>query len=63
METFNKRGKLSWISTTALEMGKSIFTSKVIIITALLPIFAFQKVEGKLSHLLRIPSALPCWVP
>jgi cobalt-zinc-cadmium resistance protein CzcA len=48
MEAFNKRAKLSWTSKTALEMGKSIFTSKVIIITALLPIFAFQKVEGKL---------------
>ena len=48
METFNKRAKLSWTSKTALEMGKSIFTSKVIIITALLPIFSFQKVEGKL---------------
>lgn len=29
-------------------MGKSIFVSKLIIITALLPIFSFQKVEGKL---------------
>ena len=48
MEVFNKRAKLSRILTTAIEMGKSIFTSKLIIITALLPIFAFQKVEGKL---------------
>ena len=48
MESFNRRGKLSWIANTASEMGKSIFTSKVIIITALLPIFTFQKVEGKL---------------
>lgn len=45
---FNGRAKLSWIAQTATEMGKSIFTSKVIIITALLPIFTFQKVEGKL---------------
>lgn len=48
MEQFNKRNKLSSIAKTATEMGKSIFTSKLIIITALLPIFTFQKVEGKL---------------
>ena len=29
-------------------MGKAIFFSKLIIISALLPIFAFQKVEGKM---------------
>jgi cobalt-zinc-cadmium resistance protein CzcA len=45
---FNGRAKLSWLAQTATEMGKSIFTSKIIIITALLPIFTFQKVEGKL---------------
>jgi cobalt-zinc-cadmium resistance protein CzcA len=48
LEKFNKHGKLSWITKTATEMGKSIFTSKLIIITALIPIFSFQKVEGKL---------------
>ncbi|ADB36969.1 efflux RND transporter permease subunit [Spirosoma linguale] len=48
MMRFNNRAKLSWIVSTATELGKSIFTSKIIIITALLPIFAFQKVEGKL---------------
>ena len=48
MMEFNKRAKLSWIASAATETGKSIFTAKVIIITALLPIFAFQKVEGKL---------------
>ncbi len=48
MMQFNKRAKLSWIASSATEVGKSIFTAKVIIITALLPIFAFQKVEGKL---------------
>ena len=48
MMAFNKRAKLSWIAASATEVGKSIFTAKVIIITALLPIFAFQKVEGKL---------------
>ena len=48
MERFNKRAKLSKILHTGLEMGKSIFTSKLIIITAFIPIFSFQKVEGKL---------------
>ncbi len=48
METFNKRAKLSWIADKATEMGKSIFISKLIIITALIPIFSFQKVEGKM---------------
>ena len=48
MMKFNNRSKLSWIAQSATELGKSIFTSKVIIITALLPIFTFQKVEGKL---------------
>ena len=48
MENFNKRAKLSRILATGTEMGKSIFTSKLIIVTALIPIFSFQKVEGKL---------------
>ena len=48
MENFNKRAKLSKILHTGTEMGKSILTSKLIIITALIPIFSFQKVEGKL---------------
>jgi heavy metal efflux system protein len=48
MEKFNKRGKFSLVVRTATEMARSIFTSKLIIITALLPIFSFQKVEGKL---------------
>ncbi|MGI4883338.1 MAG: efflux RND transporter permease subunit [Janthinobacterium lividum] len=48
MENFNKRAKLSRILHTGTEMGKSIFTSKLIIVTALIPIFSFQKVEGKL---------------
>ena len=48
MEKYNKRAKLSMISKTATEMGKSIFIAKLIIITALLPIFSFQKVEGKM---------------
>jgi heavy metal efflux system protein len=48
IEKFNKKGKLSWIANTATEMARSIFTSKLIIIAALLPIFSFEKVEGKL---------------
>jgi len=48
MERFNKRAKKGRILETGVEMGKSIFTSKLIIITALIPIFSFQKVEGKL---------------
>ena len=48
MAVFNKRAKFGWIRQTATEMGKPIFFSKVIIILALMPIFAFQKVEGKM---------------
>lgn len=45
---FNRLAKLSIIKKSALEMGNSVFFGKVIIITALLPIFAFQQVEGKM---------------
>lgn len=48
MEAFNKRAKTGLIRTTARGKAKSVFFSKLIIITALLPIFAFQKVEGKM---------------
>lgn len=48
MEKFNKMSKLGLIKKTGTEMGKAVFFSKLIIITALLPIFAFQKVEGKM---------------
>lgn len=48
MSAFNKLAKGSLIKKTGTEMGKAIFFSKLIIITALLPIFAFQKVEGKM---------------
>jgi len=46
MEKFNKLAKLGLFKNTGTEMGKSIFFSKLIIITCLVPIFAFQKVEG-----------------
>ncbi len=48
MEAFNKRNKAGMIRTTARGKAKSVFFSKLIIITALLPIFSFQKVEGKM---------------
>ncbi|HEY4799209.1 MAG TPA: efflux RND transporter permease subunit, partial [Bacteroidia bacterium] len=48
MERFNKLAKGSIIKKYGVEMGKSIFFAKLIIITALIPIFAFQKVEGKI---------------
>jgi cobalt-zinc-cadmium resistance protein CzcA len=48
MSKFNLLSKLGLIKETGTEMGKAIFISKLIIITALLPIFSFQKVEGKM---------------
>lgn len=48
MSRFNKLSKLGMIKKTGSEMGKAIFFSKLIIISALLPIFSFQKVEGKM---------------
>jgi cobalt-zinc-cadmium resistance protein CzcA len=48
MDRFNKRAKLGWIKNNGAQLGKAIFFAKLIIITGLLPIFAFQKVEGKL---------------
>ncbi|MEI9958121.1 MAG: CusA/CzcA family heavy metal efflux RND transporter [Ferruginibacter sp.] len=48
MEKFNKLAKLGLFKSTGTEMGKAIFFSKIIILTCLIPIFAFQKVEGKM---------------
>jgi cobalt-zinc-cadmium resistance protein CzcA len=48
MEKFNKVAKLGLIRRTGVSMGKAILFSKLIIITALIPIFSFEKVEGKL---------------
>lgn len=48
MEKFNKLAKMGLIKRTGTEMGKAVFFSKLIIITALLPIFSFEKVEGKM---------------
>ncbi len=48
MDSFNKRSKRGIIKLTGVELGQAIFFSKLIIITCLLPIFSFQKVEGKM---------------
>ena len=48
MPAFNKMSKLGLIRQTAKDRAKAVFFSKLVIITALLPIFAFQKVEGKM---------------
>lgn len=48
MARFNKISKLGLIKHTATTTGKAVFFSKLIIITALLPIFSFEKVEGKM---------------
>lgn len=48
MERFNKLSKLGLIKSTGGELGKAIFFSKLIIIAGLLPIFSFEKVEGKM---------------
>ncbi|MBS1662412.1 MAG: efflux RND transporter permease subunit [Bacteroidetes bacterium] len=48
MERFNKMAKMGLIKKQGAQLGKAIFFAKLIIITGLLPIFAFQKVEGKL---------------
>ena len=47
-EKFNKLAKGSIIKKNGAELGKAIFFSKLIIIMALLPIFSFEKVEGKM---------------
>ncbi len=48
MARFNKLSKMGLIKNKGAELGKAIFFSKLIIITGLLPIFSFQKVEGKM---------------
>ncbi|SFW90451.1 efflux RND transporter permease subunit [Chitinophaga sancti] len=48
MDKFNKLSKLSLIKRACLVNGKGIFFSKMIIVAALLPIFSFEKVEGKM---------------
>jgi len=48
MNRFNRLAKMGLIRTTGIQMGKAVFFSKLIIISALLPIFSFEKVEGKM---------------
>ena len=48
MEKYNRLIKLGAFKNVATDKAKAIFFSKLIIITCLLPIFAFQKVEGKM---------------
>ncbi len=49
---FPQHGSYSWrvhtLKNTALELGRPILFSKAIIILAFLPIFTFQRVEGKI---------------
>lgn len=48
IEKFNKMSKLGIIKRACMENGKGIFFAKLIIITGLMPIFTFEKVEGKM---------------
>jgi cobalt-zinc-cadmium resistance protein CzcA len=48
MERFNKIAKMGLIKKHGAELGRAIFFAKLIIIAALLPIFSFEKVEGKM---------------
>jgi heavy metal efflux pump (cobalt-zinc-cadmium) len=48
MDRFNKMTKKGLIKKDGARLAKAIFFSKLIIISGLLPIFAFQKVEGKM---------------
>lgn len=48
VDKFKEASKFTLVKQVAVEMGTPILFSKLIIITALIPIFAFQKVEGKM---------------
>jgi cobalt-zinc-cadmium resistance protein CzcA len=48
MQEFNLMPKDDFISDRAKSVGKSILFAQIILIVALLPIFTFQKVEGKM---------------
>jgi heavy metal efflux system protein len=47
-EKFNKRAKGGWIKSASMERAKAIMFANFIIIVALIPVFSFEKVEGKL---------------
>ena len=48
MAAFNRWGKMGTVRHAARGKARSVFFAKLIIITALIPIFSFQKVEGKM---------------
>ncbi len=48
MHQYNSLSKLGLVKKAGSELGKAIFFSKLIIITSLVPIFSFEKVEGKM---------------
>lgn len=48
MPQYNSLSKLGLVKKSGSELGKAIFFSKLIIITSLVPIFSFEKVEGKI---------------
>ncbi|MBL7861087.1 MAG: efflux RND transporter permease subunit [Cyclobacteriaceae bacterium] len=48
MPQYNSLSKLGLVKKAGSELGKAIFFSKLIIITSLVPIFSFEKVEGKM---------------
>jgi heavy metal efflux system protein len=47
-DRFNRVSKMGIVKRVTVEMGKPILFSQLIIITAMIPIFSFQKVEGKM---------------
>ena len=49
MPAFNVMSKMGIIRHTAKDRAKAVFFSKLIIITALVPIFSFQKSKGRCS--------------
>jgi cobalt-zinc-cadmium resistance protein CzcA len=48
MERFNKMSKLGLMKRSVKNVASHIFFAQIILIVALLPIFSFQKVEGKM---------------
>jgi heavy metal efflux system protein len=48
MERFNKMLKFGLIRKEGRNLSRSVFFAALIILTALIPIFAFQRVEGKM---------------
>ena len=48
MEKFNRMGKMGLIKKSAGRVATYIIFAQIILIVALLPIFSFQKVEGKM---------------